>query len=155
MKLEHYTISASDTMIEFEFISIGTKGNIIKVVQYSPTGILDTYNLAFGDKDPNTGNITDNVISDNGDSQKVLATVAKTAIMFLKKYPHRQIFATGLTLSRTRLYQRGIANNLEEIRQALEIKGLIGHRWYAFEKGVNYEAFLVKKKNNFRIFEKQ
>ncbi|MBX7094541.1 MAG: hypothetical protein K1X56_07475 [Flavobacteriales bacterium] len=124
MKLERYNIHASEAMIEFEFISSGIKGDIVKVVQYSPTGILNTYNLAFGDKAPETGEISDSVVTDNGDSQKVLATVAETTLMFLKKHPKAQVFAIGLSASRTRLYQRGIANNLEEINEMLDVKGV-------------------------------
>lgn len=33
------------------------------------------YNLAFGDKNPLTGEIDDKIVTDNGDSEKVLATV--------------------------------------------------------------------------------
>jgi hypothetical protein len=146
MKLEKYNISSSDTRIEFQFVSTGKKGDIVKVVQYSPTGLPGVYNLAFGDKDPKTGEISDTVISDNGDSQKVLATVSETALMFLDSHPSCQIFATGLTKARTRLYQRGIANNLEVISQTFEIKGLIGVNWHVFKKGVNYDAFLINKK---------
>ncbi len=44
-------------------------------------------NLGFGDKDLQTGEVDDTVISDNGDSQKVLATVAATVYAFTDKYP--------------------------------------------------------------------
>ena len=146
VKLERYNVLASETMIEFEFGSKGTKGNIVKVVQYSPTGLPGVYNMAFGDRDTKTGEVFDTVVSDNGDSQKVLATVAETALMFMKKHTHSQIFATGFSVSRTRLYQRGIANNLEEISQILDVKGLIGLEWFPFERGVNYDAFLINKR---------
>ena len=45
----------------------------------------DVYNIAFGDKDNTTGNIDDTIISNNGDSEKVLATVAATVYAFIDK----------------------------------------------------------------------
>jgi hypothetical protein len=146
MNLERYEIKASTSLMEFEFISIGKKGEIIKVVQYSPTGIPNIYNLGFGDKDLKTGKIHDTVISDNGDGQKVLATVAGTVIKFTQRHPLCHVIAVGISKSRTRLYQIGISNNLQEIDKSFDIYGYIDEKWVAFEKGKNYDAFLVKKK---------
>ncbi len=132
--------------MEFEFISIGKKGEIVKVVQYSPTGIPNVYNLGFGDKDLITGKISDSVISDNGDGQMVLATVAATIFEFTKTYPSSQVIAVGVSKSRTRLYQIGISNNLQEIGKSFDIYGYVQGKWTPFEKGNNYDAFLAKKK---------
>jgi hypothetical protein len=46
--------------------------------------------LAFGDKDIEAGDIDDKVISNNGDSEKVLATVVATVYAFIDKYPNVQ-----------------------------------------------------------------
>jgi hypothetical protein len=67
----------------FEFISEGLRGCIIKVVQYTPLHVGNYYNLGFGDRDLQTGLISDRTVSDNGDSKKVLATVASTLDFFL------------------------------------------------------------------------
>jgi hypothetical protein len=40
----------------------------------------------------------------------------------------------------------GISNNLEEISEDFEIQGYIDQEWSRFRKGVNYEAFLIKRK---------
>src|ERR1035437_6306545 len=129
MNIERYNIKASTSLMEFEFISDGKKGEIIKVVQYSPTGIPNIYNLGFGDKDLGTGEISDSVISDNGDSQKVLGTVSGTVLKFMEHHPHSQIIAVGTSKSRTRLYQIGISNNIEEITKTFDIYGFIGGKW--------------------------
>jgi hypothetical protein len=147
MNLERYEIKGSTSLMEFEFISIGKKGDIIKVVQYSPTGIPNIFNLGFGDKDVRTGKISDTVISDNGDGQMVLATVANTVIEFMKKHPSSQIIAVGVSKSRTRLYQIGIFNNHHEIVKSFKVYGYIHGKWEIFEKSRNYEAFLVRKKD--------
>jgi hypothetical protein len=105
------------------------------------------YNLDFGDKDLQTGEIDDLVISDNGDSQKVLATVAATVYAFTDKYPDAWIYATGSTKSRTRLYRIGLTNNLLEITEDFELYGLKEGEWQAFAKGIEYDAFLVRRRS--------
>ena len=146
MNLELYNIRASTSLMEFEFISLGKKGEIIKVVQYSPTGIPNTYNLGFGDKDIKAGKVSDSVISDNGDGQKVLVTVAGTVIKFIENHPNSEVIAVGVSQSRTRLYQIGISNNLQEIAKSFHIYGFAHGKWHTFEKGKNYDAFLIRKK---------
>ena len=83
--------------MEFEFISSGPKGDIYKVIQFTPTHIPNVFNLGFGDRDINTGEISDSAISNNRDSEKVLSTVAHAALRFLNKYPNNSIFAMGFT----------------------------------------------------------
>jgi len=104
MKLPKYPLASSDKMMTFEFVSEGKNRLIHKLVRYQPTNLKDLYNLAFGDKDHSTGEIDDKVISNNGDSEKVLATVVATVYAFTDKYPETWIYATGSTKARTRLY---------------------------------------------------
>jgi hypothetical protein len=108
-------------MMTFEFISEGPKGLIHKLVRYQPTNLKEVYNLAFGDKDHTTGNIDDSVISNNKDSEKVLATVVATIYAFTDKYPDAWIYATGSTKSRTRLYIMGITKLFSEVNDDFEL----------------------------------
>ena len=148
MRNERYdVIIASDAMI-FEFTSIGPKGEIPKLVMYSAMADPNVYNLAFGDKDINTGKIDDLVVTDNKDSQKVLATVASTIHAFVSKYPRAWITVSGSTKARTRLYQMGISSNLEEITMDFFVLGKKEGKWYPFEKNIGYEAFLITLKEN-------
>lgn len=144
---ERYELKAEKALLVFEFISTGPRGEIAKLVQYSETNLKDFYNLGFGDKNAHTGEIDDRVISNNGDSQKVLASVAATVYAFTDRYPDAWIYATGSTKARTRLYRIGITNNLTEILQDFELYGLRVGEWEEFTKGVAYEAFLVKRKS--------
>ena len=132
--------------MEFEFISSGPNGDIIKVIQYTPTNIPNVYNLGFGDKNNNTGDISDSITSNNGDREKVLSTVAYTTLEFLNKYPNYSVLAVGLTPARTRLYQIGIMKNLPEIANEILILGLDNDNWIPLKKGVNFDAFLASKK---------
>jgi len=147
MLLPRYELKSDESLTVFEFVSVGRKGEIPKIVQYSETNLKDFYNLGFGDKDLQTGEVDDTVISDNGDSQKVLATVTATPYAFTDKYPEAWIYATGSTKSRTRLYRIGLTNNLDEITEDFELYGQREGEWQEFVKGVEYEAFLVRRRS--------
>lgn len=147
MRNETYQLESEDSMMIFEFMSEGPKGAIKKRVQYESTSQEDVYNLAFGDVDVETDDIDDKIVSDNNDTEKVLATVAKTVIYFMNKYPNAYIHAKGSTFTRTRLYRIGISNHLEEINEQFKVFGLLGdNNWVIYEKNKNYSAFVIKNK---------
>jgi len=143
----NYEVNIASDFQTFEFISEGTKGNITKVVRYTEIDIKGVFNLGFGDKNLETGYISDLIISDNGDSQKVLSTVAATLQVFMNHYPEAIVIATGSTEARTRLYQMGIAKSFETIQRDYLVLGLKENNWEPFQKNMTYEAFLVKKNN--------
>jgi len=131
----------------FEFYSEGAKGIVKKVIEYQKTSNENIYNLAFGDYDEAAKGIDDLSVTNNGDSLKVLATVASTIYAFLEKHPNAMIIATGSTSVRTRLYRMGITNNLSEILEDFVIFGFTKNEtWVEFEIDEDYEAFLVTKK---------
>jgi len=133
----------------FEFNSEGPKGIIKKIVEYSETSTKNVYNLGFGDFDYETKSISDISVTNNGDSLKVLATVASTIYVFIDKNPNAWILATGSTKVRTRLYRMGITNNLAEILEDFIIFGYDKNgNWVEFIIGEDYEAFLITKKEN-------
>ncbi|MBU0766104.1 MAG: hypothetical protein KJ607_14875 [Bacteroidetes bacterium] len=146
MKLPRYQLKSSDTLWTFEFISEGPRGKIHKIIQYTETNLKDVYNLAFGDKDRKTGKIDDMIISNNSDSEKVLATVIASVYAFTDKYPDSYIYATGSTTARTRLYRMGISKYLDEVRQDFEIYGEINDAWEYYKKDIDYLSFLIKRK---------
>jgi len=103
------------------------------------------YNISFGDSDAD-GNIDDGIVSKNADSQKVLHTVAATALTFFRKNPQAWIHAEGVTPSRTRLYQMGINRFWKEIDPQFIVIGLSDREWTYYKRGINYEAFLIRQK---------
>ena len=107
MNYPRYEYETEDSLLYYEFISEGPKGSIKKVVEYSKTSVENVYNLAFGDYDEENGEIDDKSVTNNGDSQKVLSTVASTVYAFTGKYPQAWIYATGSTNVRIRLYRWG------------------------------------------------
>ncbi len=146
MKLPRYELKAEKSLQVFEFISEGKRGQIPKLIKYSETNLKDLYNLAFGDKNQLTGQIDDKTISNNGDSEKVLATVVASVYAFAERYPDFWIYATGSTEARTRLYRIGITKYFNEISKDFDIYGLRENEWEEFEKDIVYEAFLAKRK---------
>jgi hypothetical protein len=145
MKHSKYQIRADDERFLYEFYSEGPRGNIKKTVIYSQ--IEDNFfNLAFGDWNETLNKLDDSIRTNNGDRDKVLATVASTAIDFTDRFPNAEIFTEGSTPARTRLYQMGICSHWEEIREDFDIQGYISHEWRPFRKGVNYGAFLIRRK---------
>src|SRR5206468_5388623 len=89
--------------------------------------------------------LNDSVISNNGDSEMVLATVVESVLRFTDENPDAWIYATGSTPSRTRLYRMGISKYLMEIETEFEVYGQRNDRWEEFERNVDYEAFLAKR----------
>jgi hypothetical protein len=142
-----YQFESSPDLLTFEFDSVGPKGVITKVVNYMEINVKGFFNLGFGDKDPQSGYISDLTVTNNNDSQKVLATVARTLYLFTERYPEAIVLATGSTFARTRLYRIGIANNLAAIEQDFIILGLTETNWEPFRKNVTYHAFSVRRKS--------
>ena len=147
MNLPTYDVKLkSEISNTFEFFSEGKNGKIQKVVVFQK--IADgIFNLAFGDKDFETGDLNDKNISDNGDTEKVLATVVLTVFVFTNKYPDAYIFATGSTPARTRLYRRSIFKFLEEAQENFYIYGVLKNReTEEFIPNKEYEGFVIQRK---------
>lgn len=147
MQKPKYHYKSEDSFELFEFYSEGPKGVIKKIVEYQKTSDENIYNLAFGDYDETANSLDDLSVTNNGDSMKVLATVASTVYAFMDKHPGAWIVASGSTAVRTRLYRMGITNNLAEISADFSIFGFTkAERWEEFVTGEDYEAFLLMKK---------
>jgi hypothetical protein len=146
MENPQYKFKSAASSMSFEFVSEGMKGRITKLVKYTKYGDSGVYTLAFGDKIGNSNKIDDKVISDNGDGEKVLATVAATVFEFMEAYPKASVFARGSNLVRTRLYRIRLSNILDEINDEFEVLGFFEGDWEIFERNRDYSAFLITKR---------
>jgi hypothetical protein len=144
-KYAYYTHSS---FLDFEFESIGPKGIIKKVARFSLMG-TNVYNFGFGDLDIGTGELSDTIVSNNGDGDKILMTVASIIYDFTSVYLGAAVFIKGTTDSRTRRYQMGINKYWDEINMIFEVFGLKNEKWEPFRKGENYIAFLGRRKVSF------
>ena len=139
-------LKAESSLTVFEFISEGPKGLIRKIIQFQETNQQNLYNLAFGDVNLETEEVDDLSVSNNGDSEKVLATVVAALYAFFDKHPDAFVYATGSTKARTRLYRMGISRFYEEISQDFDLYGQIHDNFYKFELNKEYVGFLVQRK---------
>lgn len=147
MKLDRYELKAGRNLTTFEFLSEGPKGKITKLIQFQQMNLPNLYNLAFGDLISLTGKIDDKVVTDNGDSEKVLATVVAAVYAFTGQYQNVWVYATGSTAARTRLYRIGINKYFEAADEDFDIMGELQSEWQWYEKGKDYQAFAVHRKN--------
>lgn len=145
MKLPKYEMEAEDSLEVFSFVSQGPKGSIEKLIKFSETSLNGFYNLAFGDKDLLTGEIDDKVVSRNGDSEKVLATIVSAVYAFTERNKAAWVYATGSTSARTRLYRMGITKYIDEVKKDFDVYGLLDGEWANFEKDIDYTAFVVRR----------
>lgn len=148
MNLDKYPLTAGEDFTSFEFISTGPNGSIIKLVQFQKSESTNVYNLAFGDKKLTTGELDDMIVSNNGDTEKVLATVVSALYQFFTKYPQAFVIATGSTPTRTRLYKMGLTRFYTQMNLDFQTFGLIDGSFEKFEINKSYIAFLVRKKFN-------
>jgi hypothetical protein len=148
MNIERSALKAESSLTVFEFISEGPNGLIRKLIQFQVTNQPNIYNLAFGDKNAETGQIDDLAVSNNGDSEKVLATVVAALYAFFDKHPDTFVYVTGSSRARTRLYRIGISRFYKEIIQDYDLYGQIGDNFYEFELNKDYVGFLTQRKFN-------
>jgi intein/homing endonuclease len=148
MNLEKYEIIKGPGDFYYEFYSEGPKGRIKKIVRFTLLSEYedDFYNLFLGDWLEAEDRVSDTSISDNKDTEKILATVASIVVHFTASNPQAVIFAQGSTPSRTRLYQMGITAHKLEIDKDFDIHGFRDDRWEGFQKNKRYEAFLLRRK---------
>ncbi|MBS7255979.1 DUF6934 family protein [Flavobacterium branchiicola] len=155
MNIPKYDLLTNTDVTLFKFKSNGINGEIDKGIAYKATKNESIYNLGFGDLifDPIQKEyiIDDLIVSDNGDRNAVLATVAKSVYIFTEKYHERKIFFKGSTKSRTRLYRRAISLNIKELSETFHIFGAIedenGNIFNVpFDSNGDFYGFIIKRK---------
>lgn len=146
MRLEHYHLKTSTKGRRYKFVSEGPRGAIRKLIEFQETYDQGLFNLAFGDIHSVTGDMDDLSNSDNGDTEKVLATVVAAVYSFCDQHPDAYIYATASTKSRTRLYRMGITWFIGEMKRDFYVFGQLGDEFVEFEVGVEYNGFLAQRK---------
>ncbi|GGB19723.1 hypothetical protein GCM10011511_49320 [Puia dinghuensis] len=112
--------------------------------------MLGIYNLAFGNVE-NNGGLDDELITNNGDRDIILATVAQAVDKYTQRYPRRWIFFKGNTPAKTRLYRMAIGINLRELLQKFEILAVVdgNDEFLPFQRSMIVDAFMIKRRINF------
>ncbi len=96
---------------EYWFVSVG-KRKVIKCVRFTIVDLsAQLYNLSLVDWQSETNSFTDQVITNNGDTTKVLQTVAYSTHCFFERFPLSTVYFSGNSSSRNRLYKMNLNNN--------------------------------------------
>jgi hypothetical protein len=149
MNLERYEYEINREFREYEFYSEGPKGKLKKVVRFilEIANGIPYYNICFGDWNDEALAIDDNAVSNNGDRDKLLATIAVIILDFSRLFPDSFLYAQGRTPSRTRLYRMGINKLWNEIVSDFDLYGVReDNTMEPYRKNINYKGFLLRHK---------
>lgn len=147
MDQPHYELRATSDRLQFEFISISPKRRIIKRVEYTYIEEFNFWNLGFGDYNPDTGQLDDQIVSDNGDTRKVLATIAFSLREFIALNQDATVFFTGSTDQRTHVYGWIISRYWADISDGFVVEGVMEDgNTVLFTPYQSYIGFLIRKK---------
>ena len=143
---ETYNIGVSKDKKAYRFFSEGPNGSIEKRVYFQSLPVPNRYNLALCDIIYGKENYEN--ITGNKDLDMVFGTIAAIVQHFINSFPNAEVYLTGNTKAKTRLYQIKVANNLEEIQTDFEVYGckVDAGPFTSFRKGENYTGILVKRK---------
>jgi hypothetical protein len=95
------------------------------------------------------------IVTDNQDTEKVLATVAKAVYVFFENNPDVFIYATGSTVARTRLYRIMLTRHYKELTKDYYLYGQVGNQFVEFKPGVDFDEFLAQRKFKNRLYENE
>lgn len=158
--------------LEYSFYSTGYSRVVELRMRITPMdATARLYNIGFGVWDPWRKDINDKANIRNGDTDRILATVGQKALEFLRQNPQANIAATGSILPgemalRTSKYQMGISKYYIELSRFCNIYGFKAEKWdgvivgewpdwdgawVPFERGTNYDAFLLNLKNTDKL----
>lgn len=149
-KGEGYDLETTQTfeVVQFKFTSVGSKGYINKIIEFSYLG-QNSWNLGFGDIKGDDWE--DNVISNNTDFRKVLQTITNAIHHFFELYPDHQIQIVPLDYQRKLLYNRVFQQRWHEIKPLFGVIAAITEdkkielEEYSSTKKI-FDAFVVSRK---------
>ncbi|GAB3800820.1 hypothetical protein GCM10028819_26880 [Spirosoma humi] len=139
-----YDFAVSEKAVRFDFVSVGVK-IIPKVIIFDFIYEPNIFNLVLADILPN-GEIDIKTISDNGDRNKILATVAQAIVLFFDAHPDAWVLFTGSTPARTRLYRIAIHLELHTVVNQFNVYGISNGQLERFQPNRPYDRFAFSKK---------
>ncbi|WP_419541755.1 DUF6934 family protein [Pasteurella oralis] len=155
MQIKPYPLSSSSSRLRYTFTSQNKNNgqkqekiiefSEIRSHKFAKLGLVSLFNLGFGDT-PDGELIDDKSVTNNGDMETTLRTVAQAAEDFFELHRSAVIFFQGSTPSRTRLYRMMLNKYYDDISIQFDILGICDNGLKKLKKGssVKYKAFLVK-----------
>lgn len=144
MNQPFYPFTIQNEANRFKFESVGKK-TIQKIVLFSATSEPNLFQLSLADI-LSDGSFDFLNVSNNGDFEKVMATVAQTILIFFDQNPEAILAFTGSTPERTRLYRIILVRELAQLTNRFVVKGLTDSGLEAFESNHDYIGFVIYKK---------
>ncbi|MFZ7157986.1 DUF6934 family protein [Avibacterium gallinarum] len=154
MQIRPYVLSSDSARLRYQFVSQGKNGEQqTKIIEFCRLDNAvfpeDTplFNLGFGDTIDGV-EIDDKVVTNNGDMEVILRTVAYAAELFFLEYPSALILFEGSSKARTRLYRMMLNKYYSEISERFIISGISEGSIHLFLPNTKkkFEAFLVKQR---------
>jgi len=140
-------ITKHDDLSVFYFTSEGKNGEVKKIIAFTATIQPNIYNLGMGDILPDGKLVDDLVVTNNGDRNKVLATVVYALYLYTKRYPDRWVAFKGSTPSRTRLYRMALNLYFTELNKYFHIYSIVDGKTQPFSGTQEATVFFIKGKN--------
>lgn len=125
----------------FSFISEGPR-TVAKQVIYAETTLPDFFNLALADIETD-GSPNFYSVRNNGDLERIMATVAQTLLVFFRSHPRAKVAFTGSTPARTRLYQIILAREMEAVAADFVLSGVKENTLEDFRPNRDYDGFVI------------
>ena len=141
---QHYPYFELKEKTHYIFASVGVKGSVLKIVQFSSTGD-NVWNLGFGDL--NNGFIDDSIVTNNQDVRKVIQTVAKIAMDFLVQYPNSTLEIKPVDEKRKRLYNGIFLKYLKDIEPLFNVLGTVEGKEETYSPLKFYDTFKITFKS--------
>ena len=127
----------------------GRNGNERKVVKFSRTEYFNAYNMALGTISEN-GKVDYSEITNSGDLLHLFSTIAYCAKIFFEKNADKNIFFTGDTEQKTKVYQEILRRHFQEFSEKFHIFGILENEYNItlepFAADHKYSGFLIKNK---------
>ena len=143
MDLEFYPFYADDDRLYFSFLSVSPERTIQKAIIFTPLSAHRIFNLALVDVLPD-GSFCDQTISNNGDLEKIMATVIQCIAQFFESYTQADIYLQANTPAKNRLYRIIISRELSRIKKYYEIYGINDSVTEPFQAGREYHHYIIK-----------
>jgi len=145
MEFDFYDLLViADNLSILDFVSVGHRGEIIKRIEFNRTYRPEIFSLSLSDIRKRARDTRSR--SNNGDRDKILATVVYAIDIYTQRYPERWIHLAGNTKQKTRLYRMTIGLNLAELSKRFYIYAQINDEIRLFSVNMPVDSFLVKRK---------
>jgi hypothetical protein len=131
---KYYKVREED-VVRYYFYSEPLQKRVLKVVKFTPIGVLNFYNVALADV-LDDGSMTDQKTSKDFDRDLIITTVTRIMLDFLDIHPYAKLSFQGNTPAKTRLYRMALSIFFEKLSAILNAYGV----WQK-EEGFDFEPF--------------